>query len=208
MMKASSASRVAVVALHYQNDVLHAAGRIRVGLSQDSLTRVSVIEAAEAFLHGARLRKLPIVHVRIAFRPDLADLLQNAPIFKAVASNGAVIEGEWGSEFYPSLAPLPGASNEFVVKHQRINGFYGSALEGTLRAVDARHLIIAGVATHSVVESTVRHAVDMGYTVTVAADACAAAIAAVHEASLDGMRLIAMVATGGGVFDAAASAAS
>ena len=34
---------------------------------------------------------------------------------------------------------------------------------------------MAGVATHSVVESTVRHAVDMGYEVTVAADACASA---------------------------------
>jgi nicotinamidase-related amidase len=60
-------------------------------------------------------------------------------------------------------------------------------------AAGARRLVIAGVATHSVVESTVRHAVDMGYEVTVAADACAAGDPAAHAASLESMRLIAQV---------------
>lgn len=191
---------VAVLALHYQNDVLHPEGKIRVGLSADSPVRTSVIAAAQALLHGARQRQWPIVHVRIAFRPDFADLMTNAPIFRNVAAVGAVVEGSWGAEFYDALAPDRTRSREFVVKHRRVNAFYGSSLEEVLRIVEAKRLIVAGVATHSVVESTVRHAVDMGYAVAVAADACASAQPAEHEASLHSMRLIAQVASGEAVF--------
>lgn len=183
----------AVLALHYQNDVLHPDGKIRVGLAADSPLRADVIAAAQELLKHSRERALTIVHVRIAFRPDYADLLANAPIFRNVAQIGAVCEGSWGVRFYESLAPLAGSAREFIVTHKRINGFYDSSLETILRAVGARRLVIAGVATHSVVESTVRHAVDMGYEVVVAANACAAGNPDAHAASLESMRLIAQV---------------
>lgn len=183
----------AVLALHYQNDVLHPDGKIRVGLTADSPLRAGVIAAAQELLKQARERKLPIVHVRVAFRSDYADLLANAPIFHNVARIGAVCEGSWGADFYDSLAPLAGDAREFTVTHKRINGFYDSSLETILRAVGARRLIVAGVATHSVVESTVRHAVDMGYEVVVAANACAAGNPDAHAASLESMGLIAQV---------------
>ena len=82
---------------------------------------------------------------------------------------------------------------EFVVTHNRINAFYGSPLETVVRRFNPSHLLIAGVATHSVVESTVRHAVDCGFEVTVAADACASADGGAHAASLASMALIARI---------------
>lgn len=181
-----------VLALHYQNDVLHPDGLIRVGFSVDDPARANVLNAAAQLLAGARARGWPIVHVRVAYRPDYADLIQNAPILRAVAEIGAVQEGSWGAEFYASLAPQPGA-NEFVVTHTRINAFHGTPLDILLRQLEARHLLIAGIATHSVVESSVRHAVDCGFEVTVAADACAAANPATHLAALESMRLIARI---------------
>jgi nicotinamidase-related amidase len=192
-----SSDRLVVLALHYQNDVLHPEGRIRVGLGEhDSDLRTTVIAAAQALLQAARQNAVPIVHVRVAYRPDYADLLTNAPIFKSVARLGAVAEGSWGASFYESLEPLPDDPHEFIVKHSRINAFYGSQLEQVLRALGARRLVIAGVATHSVVESTVRHAVDMGYQVLVNADACAAATPQAHSAALASMALIAEVCNG------------
>jgi len=196
----AQSSGTALVALHYQNEVLHPEGRIRVGLAADSPVRTSVIAAAEALLAGARARDWTIVHVRIAFRADYADLMANAPIFRNVRAAQAVIEGSWGAEFFPALMPDTTRASEFVVKHQRINAFYGSPLEELLRNAGARQLVVAGVATHSVVESTVRHAVDVGFEVTVAADACASAQPAEHEASLHSMELIARVARGASVF--------
>lgn len=182
---------VAVLALHYQNDVLHPDGKIRVGLDADSGARQRLLDNAAALLEGARSHALPIVHVRIAFRPDYADLLPNCEIFRNVATIGAVPEGQWGSAFYDGLHPLAGSAREFVVKHTRISAFYGTPLEETLRLLGARRLVVAGVATHSVVEGTVRHAADIGFSVMVAEDACASADPAVHEASLASMRLIA-----------------
>lgn len=181
-----------VLALHYQNDVLHPEGRIRVGLGDGDPARAALIAAAGRLLAGARARSWPIVHVRIAFRADYADLARNTPIFRKTAEIGAVREGEWGAAFFDALAPLPD-TREFVVKHTRISAYYGTDLEPLLRLLDARRLVIAGVATHSVVESTVRDAADRGFEVSVAADACAAADRAVHEASLASMRLIAEV---------------
>lgn len=186
-----SAADVAVLALHYQNDVLHPAGKIRVGLDGDGGTRQRLLRGASDLLRGARMGGLPIVHVRIAFRPDYADLLANCDIFRNVAAIGAVPEGQWGSAFYEGLQPLAGSAREFVVKHTRISAFYGTPLEETLRVLGARRLVVAGVATHSVVEGTVRHAADIGFNVMVAEDACASADPAVHDASLASMRLIA-----------------
>lgn len=185
---------VAVLALHYQNDVLHADGKIRVGLDADSGARQRLLDNAAALLEGARSHALPIVHVRIAFRPDYADLLPNCDIFRNVARIGAVPEGQWGSAFYDGLQPLADSTREFVVKHTRISAFYGTPLEETLRLLGARRLVVAGVATHSVVEGTVRHAADIGFSVMVAEDACASADPAVHAASLASMRLIAQTA--------------
>lgn len=196
---------VAVLALHYQNDVLHPDGKIRVGLDADSGARRRLLDNAAALLDGARTHALPIVHVRIAFRPDYADLLPNCEIFRNVATIGAVPEGQWGSAFYDGLHPLAGSAREFVVKHTRISAFYGTPLEETLRLLGARRLVVAGVATHSVVEGTVRHAADIGFSVMVAEDACASADPAVHEASLASMRLIAQT---GSVQDAVRWAAA
>ena len=183
----------ALVALHYQNDVLHPEGKIRVGLAADSPERSRLVASAEALLARARARRMPLVHVRVAYRPDGADIICNAPIFRNVAASGAVQDGTWGAEFYASLAPLMANDREFVVKHSRINAFFGSQLEEILRVLGVSRLLVAGVATHSVVESTVRHAVDMGFEVDVAAGACSAADMDVHRASLQSMSVIARI---------------
>src|SRR6218665_282114 len=162
----------------------------------DSAQRQHVIAAAQALLSKARACAIPVVHVRIAYRPDYADLLTNAPIFRQVASLGAVCEGSWGAGFYADLAPLQDSPREFIVTHTRVNAFHDSPLEGILRILATPRLVVAGVATHSVVESTVRHAVDMGYEVVVNADACAAGSPGAHAASLENMRLIAEVCDG------------
>jgi nicotinamidase-related amidase len=184
---------IAVLALHYQNDVLHPDGRIRVGLAEADPARERVIAAAGQLIAGARRLGLPLIHIRTAFRPDYADLVQNCPIFRQIALLGAVKEGTWGAQFYAGLEPDEQLEREFEIRHLRTSGFIGSPLELILMKLGVTHLIIAGVATHSVVEMTARHAADLGYEVTIAADACAAASDGVHKAALANMRLIADV---------------
>jgi nicotinamidase-related amidase len=135
---------------------------------------------------------VPVISVRIAFRLDHADVADNAEIWRRVKASGAMAEGSWGAEFYEGLGPLPG---EFVVTHQRNNAFYGSPLADIVRTFRPERLVIAGISTTYVVESTVRHAADIGYCVTVAADACSSATADMHAASLKAMALLADIGT-------------
>lgn len=161
-----------LVALHYQNDVVHPDGRLRAAAGNPAL-----VANAARLLAAARAAGVSVVSVRIAFAA--AGPRANAPIFAAAA--GAVAEGTWGAEFVEELAPVDG---EPVVTHSRVNAFYESDLEPVLRDLGAERLVVAGVATHSSVEHTARHATDMGFDVVVAADACACSEPGLHAAAL------------------------
>jgi nicotinamidase-related amidase len=186
-----SASSTALIAVHYQNEVLHPDGKIRVGIAhQTADERARLITAARRLLDCARAAGASVISVRAAYRPDYKDVVQNGAIFRNLVKLGAFQDGSWGCQFYDGLAPLP---EEFVVTHQRVNPFYGSPLEGLLHNLGIERVIVAGLATHSAVEHTVRHAADIGYDVLVAADACSAAERDAHEASLRNMSLIAAI---------------
>jgi biuret amidohydrolase len=171
---------------------VHPEGKIRVGIAEASPARAAVIAAARRLLDGARAHGVPVISVRIAFRSDHADVADNAEIWRRVKALAAMAEGSWGAEFYEGLGPLAG---ELVVTHQRNNAFYGSPLADIVHGFRPERLVVAGISTTYVVESTVRHASDMGYHVIVAADACSSGSAEMHDASLRAMALLAEIST-------------
>jgi nicotinamidase-related amidase len=181
-----------LLALHYQNEVLHRDGRIRLGVAANDPARDDLIAAAKRLLAGARAHHVPVVSVRIAFRPDHGDVIANAEIWRRVVAGRVMIEGSWGAAFYEGLGPEPG---ELVVTHGRNNAFYASPLESVVRRLAPTRLVIAGVSTNYVVESTARHASDIGYEVVIAADACSAATQEAHRASLASLKMLADVMT-------------
>jgi nicotinamidase-related amidase len=189
--------RTVLLALHYQNEVLHPDGRIRLGLAEGATERASVVAAARRLLAGARAAGIPVIHVRIAFPPGHRGVIANAPIFRNVIRLGAAEEGSWGAEFHDGLGPL---ADEAVVTHGRINAFYETDLEDCLRRIGATRLILGGVATNSVVEHTARHAVDMGYEVVLAADACSASRPDLHRAAIENIALLGEISTVAALF--------
>ncbi|HEV7134302.1 MAG TPA: cysteine hydrolase [Gaiellaceae bacterium] len=183
----------AVVAVHFQNDVLHPDGKIRAGVDGDDRRRAVLIRNARRLLAGARAEGVPVVSARIAFRPGYRGHVASSPMLAAVVEQGALVDGTWGAEFHQQLRPR---RDELVVTHSRINAFYGSDLEQVLASLAVGRLVLAGVATHSAVEHTARHAADMGYEVLVAADACSAADPELHAAALRSLALhVSRVAT-------------
>jgi len=170
----------AVLALHFQNDVVHPEGRIRAGVGGDA-QRAVLVRNARRLLAGARRHGVPVVSVWIAFRRGHVGVVANSPQLRGAVQSGALVDGSWGADFYERLKPRRG---ELVVTHSRINAFFGSDLEVVLSSLGARRLVVAGVATHSSVEHTARHAADAGFEVVVAADACASADEELHAASL------------------------
>lgn len=61
---------------------------------------------------------------------------------------------------------------EIVVTKNRTSAFSGGALKIVLDGLGATHLALAGLATSGVVLSTVRHAADLDYDITVLHDLC------------------------------------
>lgn len=188
-----------LLALHYQNENCHPDGKIKVGIKQDADWRYETLNTAMALFAGIRALKIPIVHVRLAVRPDHKDVIANNFIFRQWIELGAWAEDSWGVEFYPGLEP---GADEFVVTHTRNNSFYNSQLEEIVTMLGASQLAVAGVSTAYVVESTVRHASDMGFDTCVISDACSTATRQMHQNALDAMELIAGVSTTAQLLDA------
>ncbi len=180
--------RPAIVALHYQNENCHPDGRIKVGIAADSVTRGERLANAGRLFAAARAASVPIVHVRLAVPPDFHGVVVNTQLIREWVALGAWREGTWGVAFLDGLQPLAG---EPVVTHTRNSGFHNSTLQEVLHALGVQHVICCGVSTAYAVEATVRHATDIGYHVTVAADACSTATEAQHQAALAAMGVLA-----------------
>lgn len=81
----------------------------------------------------------------------------------------------------PEVAPGP---DDVVIDKTTSDAFIGTRLEDILRTLGVEHLVVCGVLTDECVSSTVRHAADVGFAVTVVEDACASVEEDLHEAAL------------------------
>ncbi len=168
--------------LHLQNEVIHPDGQIRAGFGDDFKARADFVDAASKSLKAASTSCIPRVFVRMAFQVGGADLPDNCELYRFVKHNEIMREGSWGAEFFDCLAP--DTPSDVTVSHNRVNAFYATQLEQMLSDYGCEHLVLFGVATHSVVEHTARHAVDLGLRVSIVTDACSAYPREKHEASL------------------------
>ena len=112
-------------------------------------------ERAFHTLNAFRQKQLPVIHVRhLSVRPG-------ATFF---------IPGTRGADIHESVRPLAG---ETVVEKNFPNSFRATGLQQLLEKQGIKNLVVAGMMTHMCVDASVRHAADLGYKVTLLADACA-----------------------------------
>lgn len=112
---------------------------------------------AARLLESTRVRQEPRFHIRHIASSD------KAPFFRP---------GTTGSEIHETVRP---ARCEMVIEKTRPNSFVGTGLEATLREAGINHVTLCGAMSQMCVDATARAAVDMGFSITVVADACAAA---------------------------------
>jgi len=94
-------------------------------------------------------------------------------------------EGAFGSEIYKGLEPDLKSGDVVVSKHWSGSSFQNTDLDYQLRQRDITHLVIAGLAAETCVETTARYAFEMGYNVTVLKDATAWFDKDIHKVSAD-----------------------
>ena len=127
---------------------------------------------AAAVLDAGRRAGMTIVHVQVAFRPNLPEVSARNALFapiKSSAQHQKLFEGEIGA-IHPALGPVAG---DVVVTKRRVDAFHGTDLEVILRAKEIDTLVLFGIATSGVVLSTVLHASDADYRLAVIKDCCA-----------------------------------
>jgi nicotinamidase-related amidase len=153
------------------------------------------LSAAEKLVAEARAAGVPVVFVGLWTTPETDSAAWNERMRRRGGDpdvDAALCRaGQVGSEFY-GPKPAPG---ELVVRKTRYSGFVGTDLDLQLTKLGVDTLVVAGVTTECCVDSTVRDAFDLDYHVFVAADACAAYEADIHEASLKVMELNSAILT-------------
>src|SRR4249919_1623587 len=110
---------------------------------------------ASRLLNDFRRKSLPVFHIQhLATRAG-------ATFF---------IPGTAGASIHDSVSP---SADEPVITKHFPNSFRGTGLLAALRASSVTNLVIAGMMTHMCVDSTVRAAADLGFSCSLAHDACA-----------------------------------
>ena len=111
------------------------------------------LEALSRLIAKAREAGAPVVHIAHKGRPG--------GLFDREGHGGAIIE---------AVRP---AGGERVIEKPLPNAFTQTSLDAELKALGRTSLVMAGFMTHMCVSSTARAALDLGYRVTVTADAAA-----------------------------------
>lgn len=161
----------ALLVMDYQNSIV------------DRMVSPEVLATAVQAVDAARSKSIPVVFVRVAFRAGFPEIAASNKSFSAILAqpNGPAFD-DTAIAIHDAFAVR---DDEPVVTKLRISAFTGSDLEVLLRGLDARHLVMAGVATSGVVLSTLRHAADLDYELTVLEDACADSDEEVHRVLLE-----------------------
>ena len=182
----------ALLLMDIQNDIVDPAGKLgRHGMAAE-VERMHAIENSARSLAAARAAGLMVVHVIVAFRPGHTDVTPHSKLLASIGQANALVEGTWGSEIHPSVAPTEG---ELIVTKRAVSSLTGTDLAPILQARGISTLVLAGVATTYVVEGTARDAVDRGYGVVTLQDCCASFSEAQHQASLTVLRSLGPVVT-------------
>jgi len=142
---------LAVVTIDYQLDYFPG-GRFPLWGAERAIRRASAV------LEWARIRKLPIIHVRHE---------STGPGAKFLA------EGTPGTALHPMLEVPADGSEPVILKH-RPDSFIGTDLEARLRSAGVRRLIWMGMISWMCVDTTVRAAKALGFENYLVEDACAA----------------------------------
>jgi len=138
----------ALILIDIQNDYFPGGKMALEGSAEASLQAAKLLAAFRA-------KGMALVHVQhVSNRPG-------ATFF---------VPGTEGMNIHPDVAPRAGES---VIQKHFPNSFRGTPLQEQLRGLGVDHLVIAGMMTHMCVDATTRAAFDLGFSCSLAHDACA-----------------------------------
>ena len=157
----------ALLVLHFQNGVAHPDGVWGKYLFPQVEKNGSVGNAKRA-LDAARQRGMLVIYVNIAWRPGFPELPDNTcGLLKEAKDNNECLVGSWGADVIDELKP---EGNEIIVINFGSDSFEGTDLDLILRNRGVKNLYVVGQCIEHVVATTVKRAVNMGYSAAILKD--------------------------------------
>ncbi|WP_192459490.1 cysteine hydrolase family protein [Musicola keenii] len=184
--------KIALLMLDFLNEIVHPNGvYAQKGYFQQAKEHDVVQHAARA-LAIARANQIPVVHVVVGFSENYIECPEGSEVFDIARQNHLLCFNTWSTDIIAELAPRPG---ENIIRKHRIDPFYQSNLELTLRCLGVDTVILAGISTEFVVLATAMSAHDRGFNVLVLKDAVSAISEKKHQAALEVISSIATLIT-------------
>lgn len=154
------------------NDFISEGGKVWDRLKGVAEANGCIPHMAEV-LNAARtagIRVFYALHHR--YRPgDYETWRHVAPIQRAAWNRKTFEFGTWGGELHSDFVPKDG--DVVAQEHWCSSGFANTDLDLLLKRHGVHRLIVVGLITNTCVEATVRYGAELGYDVTVVADATA-----------------------------------
>ena len=140
--------------------------------------RDALLARTARLIEAARKAGMRVIYVVVGFREGHPEISLRNHSFGPIRQSGMFAAGSAGTEIHSAVAPVPG---DVVVTKHRVGAFFGTDLDMILRANGIDTLVLAGIATSGVVLSTLRHAADADYQITLGSDCCADRDVEVHR---------------------------
>jgi ureidoacrylate peracid hydrolase len=170
MATKTDAATSALLVLHYQNGIVKPEGVFAFSGTAAQVEKHGCLAKTAAVLDAARKAKVAVIYVNIAYRPGFPELKKPTyPLIESIQERNAFLLGSWDADVPEEIAVQP---EDIVVINFDSSGFSHTDLDGILRAKGVKTLVLAGIATNWVVESTTRYGAELGYDVTVLEDCC------------------------------------
>ncbi len=190
----------AVIVIDMQNDFGTEGGMFhRAGIDISMIQRA--VEPTRKTLAAARQIGIPVIYLKMAFKPDMSDAGPvDSPNYARHQILGAgsvvlapdgresrvLVRDTWNTDIVSELRPEP--TDVILYKH-RFSGFFETELDAVLKRLGAKHLIVTGCTTSICVDSTIRDAMFRDYSCVLLEDCTGEPIGndinrSNHEASL------------------------
>ncbi|BBD96980.1 cysteine hydrolase [Sphingobium amiense] len=178
-----STSDTALLLVDLLNDFLDEKGKLseRIG---PMLAKTDLKTHLARLIAGARAAGIKIFYVPHGLDEHSFEEVQHLhPRWQWAMANKIFWKGEWGADFYEAFAPQPG--DTIISRHRAFDSFINTDMLEKLKAAGIEKVVLAGLTSHTCVESAGRHALEEGFHVTFLTDAVAEFTEEAHRAAID-----------------------
>jgi len=168
----------ALLILHWQNELVKPGGLVSTPLPE-IIAASGTVQRLQSALQASREREVLVVYVNASHRKGYPEVPRiPAPLAAGLVESNAFIRGTWGVQVIDELEPR---EDEIEIANYSTSAFIYTELDLILRNRGITTVVLAGLATNWVVESTARDAFNRGYAVWTLADCCHGSSTEAHD---------------------------